>query len=120
MESSGSVSMLLRVANEPDLSGAEQAVVGWIRSWQETAALPGLAVVNCRVPTRTGYRQVDAIVWTPYGCVVLEIKGFRSPQSGTLRVPVNAPWTVGGRPPISTPADRAPTPSISWRRTATP
>ncbi len=54
--------MLLRVANEPDLSGAEQAVVGWIRSWQETAALPGLAVVNCRVPTRTGYRQVDAIV----------------------------------------------------------
>ncbi|MBM4540759.1 hypothetical protein GS504_07195 [Rhodococcus hoagii] len=98
MESSGSVSMLLRVANEPDLSGAEQAVVGWIRSWQETAALPGLAVVNCRVPTRTGYRQVDAIVWTPYGCVVLEIKGFRSPQSGTLRVPVNAPWTVGGRP----------------------
>ncbi|MBM4509628.1 hypothetical protein GS421_11225 [Rhodococcus hoagii] len=92
------MSMLLRVANEPDLSGAEQAVVGWIRSWQETAALPGLAVVNCRVPTRTGYRQVDAIVWTPYGCVVLEIKGFRSPQSGTLRVPVNAPWTVGGRP----------------------
>lgn len=90
--------MLLRVANEAGLSGAEQAVVGWIRSWQESDPLAGLAVVNCRVPTRSGYRQVDAIVWTPYGCVVLEIKGFRSPQSGTLRVPINAAWTVGGRP----------------------
>ncbi|MFC9517055.1 nuclease-related domain-containing protein [Nocardiaceae bacterium NPDC056970] len=90
--------MLVRVANEAGLSGAEQAVVGWIRSWQQTTPLPGLAVVNCRIPTRSGYRQVDAIVWTPYACIVLEIKGFRSPQSGTLRVPVNAAWTVGGRP----------------------
>jgi len=45
-----------------------------------------------------GYRQVDMIIWTPYACVIVEVKGFKSPQSGTVQISVNGEWTIDGEP----------------------
>jgi hypothetical protein len=80
------------------LSGAEDQVVRLLRSWTGTYHLPGLAMVNVNVPDKRGPRQVDALVFTPHGLIVVEVKGFTRPQPGTLAVPVNGPWTVDGEP----------------------
>ncbi|MDU0287681.1 nuclease-related domain-containing protein [Saccharothrix longispora] len=91
--------MLVRVQNEAALSGAERRLVEWLGSWVGSYALPGAAMVNCNVPGSNGAtRQVDAVVWSPHGCVVVEVKGFTRRQDGVLRIPLNGGWTVDGQP----------------------
>ncbi|MFC6087768.1 nuclease-related domain-containing protein [Saccharothrix lopnurensis] len=91
--------MLVRVQNEAGLSGAERRLVEWLGSWVDRYALPGVAMVNCNVPGPNGAaRQVDAVIWSPHGCVVVEVKGFTRRQDGVLRVPLNGEWTVDGQP----------------------
>lgn len=81
------------------LSGAEEQLVSRLESWGPGQFhLPGLALVNVNVPDKTGVRQVDALLFTPEGLVVVEVKGFTRPQPGTLTVPVNGPWLVDGQP----------------------
>ena|GEM_PF-2837576 len=81
------------------LSGAEEQFVRRLESWGPGQYhVPGLAVVNVNVPEKSGARQVDALLFVPEGLVVVEVKGFTRPQSGTLSVPVNGPWLVDGQP----------------------
>lgn len=81
------------------LSSAEAHVVRLARSWTGQYALPGLLMVNVNVPAERGAtRQVDGVLWSPHGLVVIEVKGFTRPQPGTLTIPLNGPWTVDGQP----------------------
>uniref|UniRef100_UPI003F4978A1 nuclease-related domain-containing protein n=1 Tax=Amycolatopsis sp. CA-151526 TaxID=3239921 RepID=UPI003F4978A1 len=84
------------------LSGAEEQLVRRLESWRTRQDgdfhLPGLALVNVNVPDRHSVRQADALVFTPSGLIVIEVKGLRSAQAGTLVVPANGPWLVDGQP----------------------
>lgn len=81
------------------LSGAEDKLVDMLQSWGPGRFhLPGLALVNVNVPDKTATRQVDALVFTPSGLIVVEVKGFTRPQAGALTVPPNGPWLVDGEP----------------------
>ncbi|MFE5565956.1 nuclease-related domain-containing protein [Amycolatopsis japonica] len=80
------------------LSGAEERVVTLLSSWTGEYHLPGLALVNVNVPEKTAVRQVDGLIFTPSGLIVLEVKGFVRSQPGTLTVPPNGAWTVDGEP----------------------
>lgn len=95
--------MLVRVQKGPGTSGeglsrAEARVVRLWRGWTGEYALPGLALVNVNVPSKAGVRQVDALLFTPHGLLVCEIKGFTRSQPGVLTVPLNGPWLVDGEP----------------------
>ncbi|NKR45710.1 hypothetical protein GS506_12275 [Rhodococcus hoagii] len=97
MESSGSVSMLLRVANEPDLSVPSRlSSAGYGRAGDSRAARSRGGQLS--VPTRTGYRRWTRSCGRRTGVWFSRSRGSALPSLGTLRVPVNAPWTVGGRP----------------------
>lgn len=93
--------MLVVVQGEGELSGPERQLVRWLETWgiESRYGIGGVAVANCRIPhPKVGYRQVDLIIWTPFACVVVEVKGFKSPQSGTVEVSANSIWTIGGKP----------------------
>lgn len=79
------------------LSGAEEKVVTILESWGPGLYhLPGLTLVNVNVPDKATTRQVDALLFTPSGLIVVEVKGFTRPQAGQLTVPPNGPWLVDG------------------------
>lgn len=93
--------MLVVVQDEDQLPGTERELVRWLRGWAigSKNEFGGVAVANCRIPHPTkGYRQVDMIIWTPHACVIVEVKGFKSPQSGTVQISVNGEWTIDGEP----------------------
>ncbi|WP_280470621.1 nuclease-related domain-containing protein [Nocardia farcinica] len=77
-------------------SAAERQIHHYIQA----ADLPGIAVFNVYAKRRSKSRarQIDAIIWTPTACVVLEIKGFTQPQSGGLTASANGAWTIDGQP----------------------
>ncbi|MFG1790158.1 NERD domain-containing protein [Nocardia sp. NPDC049149] len=78
--------MLVRVNPGAQLSDAEQEFVECLRSYPSTA----LAMVDLQV----GGRQIDAVVWTPRGLTVLEVRGFRRRQSGILNISGAGPWRI--------------------------
>lgn len=83
------------------LSGAEVRFAEMLRSWTGQHAVPGVAFCNVSVPhSYAGRRQVDAVVFTPHGVVVLEVKGFTQRQQGTLDCPRDGSWTVDGTPAL--------------------
>lgn len=84
--------------HDEGLSGAERLVVRWLRTWTGQYFMPGVVVANVNVPATGGSRQVDMIVFSPYGCITVEIKGFTRRQDGHLLIPTNGPWTVDGEP----------------------
>jgi len=95
--------VLVRVQHGPGsdgegLSGAEAEVVRMLRTWTGKWHLPGVALVNVNLPDRKTTRQVDALVFTPHGLLVVEVKGFTRAQPGKLVVPPNGPWTVDEAP----------------------
>lgn len=83
--------MLLLINNPADLSSAERRLAEWVR-W--SPAQPGVALLNVQVPGRRHTHQIDALIWTPQECVVVEVKGFRSRQNGVLAIPANGPWRM--------------------------
>ncbi len=83
--------MLLLINNASRLSPAEQRFAEWI---QWSPAQPGVALLNIHVPNRGHTHQIDALLWTPQQCVVVEVKGFRTRQDGVLRIPPNGPWRM--------------------------
>ncbi|CAM3989270.1 nuclease-related domain-containing protein [Nocardia ninae] len=95
--------MLVRVRPGAQLSGAEQEFVECLRSYPSAA----LAVIDLRV----GDRQIDAVIWTPRGLTVLEVKGFRRRQSGILSIAAEGPWKISDADadldePAGSPSDR--------------
>ncbi|MEV6386818.1 nuclease-related domain-containing protein [Nocardia xishanensis] len=83
--------MLLLVNEDVELSPAEQRFAEWI---QWSPARPGVALLNVDVPAKGRTRQLDAVIWTQQRCIVIEVKGFRTRQDGTLVVPPNGPWLM--------------------------
>ncbi|MFB9905442.1 nuclease-related domain-containing protein [Allokutzneria oryzae] len=76
------------------LTGAEAKVAQWMRTWTGDFGLPGVTVFNA--VTSTG--MADALVLSPYGCVVIEIDGFTRRQDGALHAPADGAWQVDGQP----------------------
>lgn len=107
--------VIVVVADETELEGAEQIVAAAIRDWASEAG--GVAVFRCHVPeSRGGSVEVDALVCTPQGATVLEVKGFTARQDGVLATPPNGPWTVDGAEAALYHAVRVPNPFVQVRR----
>ncbi|MFE3544164.1 nuclease-related domain-containing protein [Nocardia sp. NPDC059177] len=82
--------MLVRIRPEAELTGAEREFVECLRAYPST----GLALVDCRV----GDRRLGAVIVTPRGITVVEVKGFRRRQSGLLAVSPDGSWTISDSP----------------------
>ncbi|MGW6729287.1 NERD domain-containing protein [Nocardia sp. NPDC055029] len=107
--------VIVVVADETELEGAEEVVGAAIRDL--ASAVGGVAVFRCHVPeSRGGSVEVDALVCTPQGATVVEVKGFTVRQDGTLATPPNGPWTVGGEEAALYHAVRVPNPFVQVRR----
>ncbi|MFI5714477.1 nuclease-related domain-containing protein [Nocardia sp. NPDC051750] len=83
--------MLVKVDDRAELSVAEREFVECLRALPST----GLAIVDLRIGTQRGTRQIGAVIWTPQGILVVEVIGFRRKQSGMLTVSTERPWRVG-------------------------
>lgn len=83
--------MLVKVDDRAELSATEREFVECLRQLPST----GLAIVDLRIGTQRGTRQIGAVIWTPQGVLVAEVLGFRSRQSGLLTVSMERPWRVG-------------------------
>ncbi len=107
--------MIVVVADETELEGAEQIVGAAIRDWVSEAG--GVAVFRCHVAeSRGGSVEVDALVCTPQGVTVVEVKGFTERQAGILATPPNGPWTIDDEPAALYHATRVPNPFVQVRR----
>ncbi|MGW6422071.1 NERD domain-containing protein [Nocardia sp. NPDC055053] len=107
--------VIVVVADETELESAEEVVGAAIRDL--ASAVGGVAVFRCHVPeSRGGSVEVDALVCTPQGATVVEVKGFTVRQDGTLATPPNGPWTVGGEEAALYHAVRVPNPFVQVRR----
>lgn len=84
--------MLVRVL-PGNLSRPERLLGQWLEQWP----VPGIAVLNCRIPGKDRLHQTDALLVMPSGIMVLEVKGFLKVQDGELLTPPNGRWTVGGQ-----------------------
>ncbi|MFD3743906.1 NERD domain-containing protein [Nocardia sp. NPDC058633] len=82
--------MLVRIRPGAELTGAERELVDCLRAYPT----PGLALVDCRV----GDRRLGAVVVTPRGITVLEVKGFRRRQSGLLTATADGSWMISDSP----------------------
>ncbi|MGY4100099.1 nuclease-related domain-containing protein [Nocardia sp. R16R-3T] len=85
--------MLVKIKTGANISGAEQEFVECLRSYPTT----GVALVGLEVG-ENGARRVDAVILTPRGIAVFDIKGFRRRQSGILSIPGGGPWTISAEP----------------------
>ncbi|WP_141808469.1 nuclease-related domain-containing protein [Nocardia bhagyanarayanae] len=85
--------MLVKIRPGAQLSGAEQEFVDCLRSFPTT----GLAAIDAHVGDN-GTRQIDAVLITPRGITVAEVRGFRRRQSGILHVSADEPWTISDTP----------------------
>ncbi|GGK39469.1 NERD domain-containing protein [Nocardia camponoti] len=107
--------MIVVVADETALEGAEEIVGTTIGDWDTSVG--GVAILRCHVPeSRGGWVEVDAMVCTPQGVTVVEVKGFTARQDGTLATPPNGPWTVDGAHAALYHAVRVPNPFVQVRR----
>ncbi|MEV0249313.1 NERD domain-containing protein [Nocardia sp. NPDC050712] len=95
--------MLVKVRSGAQLSAAEREFVDCLRSYPSTA----LAAVDVHVGVH-GTRQIDAVVLTPRGIAVAEIRGFRKRQSGILNVSGEI-WKVSDAPADIDDSDTNPT-----------
>ncbi|MFD3706898.1 NERD domain-containing protein [Nocardia sp. NPDC058658] len=82
--------MLVRIRPGAELAGAERELVDCLRAYPST----GLALVDCRV----GDRRLGAVIVTPRGITVLEVKGFRRRQSGLLTATADGSWMISDSP----------------------
>ncbi|WP_410871030.1 NERD domain-containing protein [Nocardia sp. A7] len=78
--------MLVRIRPGAELTGAERELVECLRAYPST----GLALLDCRV----GDRRLGAVIVTPRGITVLEVKGFRRRQSGLLSAGADGTWMI--------------------------
>ncbi|MFE3544545.1 NERD domain-containing protein [Nocardia sp. NPDC059177] len=107
--------VIVVVADETELEGAEQIVGAAVQDWAPGAG--GVAIFRAHVSeSRGGSVEVDALVCTPQGATVIEVKGFTERQAGILATPPNGPWTVDGAPAALYHAVRVPNPFVQVRR----
>lgn len=89
--------MLVRVQNSAG-TNAERALIDWLRTWKEPGSPHGVATLNVSLFHANRLYPLDAVVWTPTSCVVIEAEALTSNQQGVLRIPLNGPWTLDGEP----------------------
>ncbi|HLS78400.1 MAG TPA: hypothetical protein VK083_16585 [Nocardia sp.] len=83
--------MLVRVRPGAELSAAEREFVDCVR------AVPAAGLVLVDVLVDRGGRRLGAVLFTPRGMSVAEIRGFRRRQSGILSVRPDRPWKISGK-----------------------
>ncbi|WP_051027513.1 hypothetical protein [Nocardia higoensis] len=86
--------MLVRIRPEAELSAAEREFVDCLRAVPTTC----LTLVDVRVDR--GGRRVDAVLFTPRGMTVAEVRGFQRRQSGILSARADGPWKISGEPVV--------------------
>ncbi|WP_280420862.1 nuclease-related domain-containing protein [Nocardia carnea] len=90
--------VIVIVSNGVKTKRAEEMVRRLLESWQAgTSQVGGVAVLGCNVrsmDSETEVYNLDALVWTPHKCAVVEVKGFRSAQTGVLDPRDNGAWRV--------------------------
>lgn len=59
-----------------------------LRSWEEQYRISGVALVATLKPAK-----MDALVITPKGCTVIEVKGVRKDAAGRVDMPLQGAWT---------------------------
>lgn len=89
--------MLVRVHYKSG-TNAEQVLLDRLRRWRGKGAPAGIATVNCSLFSQGRLQHLNAVIWTPGGCIVAETAALTGHQEGTLTVPLNGPWTIGGEP----------------------
>ncbi|KAF0849039.1 nuclease-related domain-containing protein [Nocardia caishijiensis] len=82
--------MLVRIRPGAELTGAEREFVECLSAYPS----PGLALIDPQV----GDRRLGAVVVTPRGITVFEVKGFRRRQSGLLSLSPSGQWTISDGP----------------------
>jgi hypothetical protein len=90
--------VIVIVCNDIQLSSAEAELRRVLESWQAgSTQVGGIAVLSCNVRGSREFvsHELDALVWTPHGCTVIEVKGFRSVQHGVVHPRLNGDWRVG-------------------------
>lgn len=83
--------MLVKVDDRAELTAAEEEFVECLRHFPTT----GLAMVDLRIGTDRGTRQIDAVIFTVHGVTVVEVVGFRRRQSGVFEVSTDGRWKIG-------------------------
>jgi len=89
--------MLVKVQNSTE-SNAERALIDWLRTWKDPNSPHGVATLNCSLFHADTLHQLDAVIWTPTSCVVIEAAAQQSGGDGVLQIPLNGPWTISGEP----------------------
>lgn len=89
--------MLVRTTGAGGTRG-EQALAGWLSEWTGAGAPRGVALTDVTVRVRGTAHRIDAVIWTPTTCSVVDVEHLADPLSGGLSVPLFGPWTVSGRP----------------------
>ncbi|MFR9753520.1 nuclease-related domain-containing protein [Nocardia sp. 004] len=89
--------MLVRVQDATG-TDAERTLIDWLRTWKDPGSPHGVATINCNLFHKERLHHLDAVIWTPTSCVVLETDALTTEQDGLLEVPLNGQWTINGEP----------------------
>ena len=89
--------MLVRVIDMA-ATATEQVVVDWLSSWKGPRAPRGLTTIGLDLGDTEQPRRLDAVIWTPACCVVVEMTELDEKWDGDLKIPRNGPWTVDDVP----------------------
>ncbi|NUS45213.1 MAG: NERD domain-containing protein, partial [Mycobacteriaceae bacterium] len=84
----------------------ERLLAERLSAWTGPGAPRGVACVGAALPADGA--RVGALVWTPAHCVVIDVVPLSDHRDGDLAIPRHGPWSVDGRPVISTAAGRTP------------
>lgn len=85
--------MLVRVQSSTG-SATEKALLDWLQNWVDPASPRGIAILNGTVFHSDHLHKLDAIIWTPTGCVIIEVEELLDAHTGVLRIPLNGTWTL--------------------------
>lgn len=89
--------MLVRLANTATTSPV-RTLADWMSRWTGPGGAQGVALFNVEVSGRDGARRMEAVVWTPVCCVIIEVEQLAEFVNGELQIPLNGPWTTDNRP----------------------
>jgi hypothetical protein len=89
--------MLVRMADTA-ATGPVRTLADWMSRWTGPGAAQGVVLFNVDLAGPNTTQPLEAVVWTPVCCVVIEVEQLAEFLNGELQIPLNGPWTVEGRP----------------------
>ncbi|WP_433717336.1 NERD domain-containing protein (plasmid) [Nocardia sp. CA-084685] len=78
---------LLIINGDRKLDRPERQIISWLHRLSDSHMVSGVAISGCRVPG-----EVDLLMFTPEGCVVIEAKGPSWEANGRLICLTNGQW----------------------------